>query len=130
MAATGIVIEAEATGFIHMKPDTIRMIKENEGGKGEVISLAEKAGAQAVRSAGEIIPHIRSSEHILADVKAWVYPNGVEIKSLLRSREPASIESEALMSVTSALVTLFELCRDKDTTMMISDIKLTRIIRA
>jgi molybdenum cofactor biosynthesis enzyme len=43
MNATGIPKEAEATGFIHLKPYVIHMIKENEAGKGEVIDLAEKA---------------------------------------------------------------------------------------
>lgn len=121
--------EAEATGFIHLKPEIIRMIKENEGGKGEVIELAEKAGIQAVKSARDLIPHIRSSEQTHVEVKAWIYPNGIEVKSLLSSPEPASLESESLMAVITALVTLFELCREIDSAIIISDIKLVRIMR-
>jgi cyclic pyranopterin phosphate synthase len=129
MDAARIPREAEATGFIHLKPEIIRMIKENEGGKGEVIELAEKAGIQAVKSARDLIPHIRSSEQTHVEVKAWIYPNGIEVKSLLSSPEPASLESESLMAVITALVTLFELCREIDSAIIISDIKLVRILR-
>ena len=129
MDAPRIPKEAEATGFIHLKPEIIRMIKENEGGKGEVIELAEKAGVQAVKSARDLIPNIRSSEQTHVEVKAWIYPNGIEVKSQLRSPEPASLESESLMAVITALVTLFELCREIDSAIIISDIKLVRIIR-
>ena len=129
MDAPGNPKEAEATGFIHLKPEIIRMIKENEGGKGELIELAEKAGIQAVKSARDLIPHIRSSEQTHVEVKAWIYPNGIEVKSLLSSPEPASLESESLMAVITALVTLFELCREIDSAIIISDIKLVRIMR-
>ena len=129
MNAPRIPKEAEATGFIHLKTDVVRMIKENEGGRAEVIGLAEKAGVQAVKSAQDLIPHIRSSEQTLVEVKVWIYPNGIEVRSLLSSPEPASLESEALLAVITALVTIFELCRDLDSAMMISDIKLVRVIR-
>jgi cyclic pyranopterin monophosphate synthase len=129
MNTTGIPKEAEATGFIHLKPEVIRMIKENEMGKGEVIGQAEKAGVQAVKTVSDLIPHIQSSELTSVDIKAWIYPNGIEVRSLVRSPVPASIESEALMSVITALVTLFELCHSIDSSMVISDIKLIRSIR-
>jgi|WetSurMetagenome_2_1015567.scaffolds.fasta_scaffold246324_3 cyclic pyranopterin monophosphate synthase len=120
--------EAEATGFIHLKPHVIEMIKENREEKGNITILAEKAGIQAVKSAGTLIPHIQSSESTVVQVRARIYPNGIEIKSQVTSPEPASIESEALMAVITALVTVFELSRTMDHSMVISDIKLLRSI--
>ena len=128
MNTTGIPKEAEATGFIHLKPYVIQMIKENEAGKGEIINLAENAGIQAVKTAGVLIPRIQSSEFTTVFVKARIYPNGIEVKSLIKSPEPASIESEALMAVFTALITVFEFCRTMDPSMVISDIKLLRCI--
>jgi cyclic pyranopterin phosphate synthase len=128
MNATVVPREAEATGFIHLKPSVVEMIKENQTGKGEVISLAENAGIQAVKSVTSLIPCIRSSESTHVEVKAWIYPNGIEVKSMITSQVPASIESEALMAVITALITLFELCRTMDPSMIISDIKLLRSI--
>jgi cyclic pyranopterin monophosphate synthase len=126
MITKGIPKEAEATGFIHLKPYVIKMIKENEVGKGEVIELAEHAGIQAVKTAGALIPRIQSSEFPTVIVKARIYPNGIEVQSLIKSTEPASIESEALMAVFTALITVFEFCRTMDSSMVISDIKLLR----
>jgi len=129
MNPTGEPKVAEATGFIHMKPEAVRMIKENESGLGEVIVLAERAGIQAVKEVSRLIPHIRSSESTHVAIKSWIYPNGIEVKSMVRSNEPASLESEALMAVITSLVTIFELCRSVDNSMVISDTKLTRVFR-
>jgi cyclic pyranopterin phosphate synthase len=118
--------EAEASGFIHLKPDTIRLIKENELEKGEVITIAEIAGMQAAKSASTLVPLVHQALLSRVDVKAYVYPNGIEVKSAIRSVSPSGLETVALTAVCMALLTLFEICKNVDGAPVISDVRLTR----
>jgi len=118
--------EAEASGFINLKPETVRMIKENELEKGEVITIAELAGIQAAKNTSNLIPLVHQISLTRIDVKAYVYPNGIEVKSSIKSVCQAGLETEALTAVCVALLTLFEICKSADSSPVISDIKLTR----
>jgi cyclic pyranopterin phosphate synthase len=118
--------EAGASGFIHLKPETIGLIKENELEKGEVITMAEIAGMQAAKNTSSLVPLVHHVSLTGVDVKAYVYPNGIEVKSIIKSVSHTGLETEALTAVTIALLTLFEICKNVDGTSVISDIKLTR----
>lgn len=74
--------ETEAIGFIHMKAETIRMIKENEQGLGEVPGLAQAAGIQAVHKASDLVPHIQKTADPEINLKTSMYPNGIEVSAV------------------------------------------------
>jgi cyclic pyranopterin phosphate synthase len=116
--------EAEASGFIHLKPETIKLIKENEMEKGEVITIAEISGIQAAKSTCHLVPLVHDVPLTRIDVKAYIYPNGIEVKSLVKSVCQSGIEIEALTAVSVALLTIYEICKNADSSMIISDIKL------
>lgn len=118
--------EAEASGFINLKPETVRMIKENELEKGEVITIAEIAGIQAAKNTSNLIPLVHYTALTRIDVKAYVYPNGIEVKSSIKAVCQSGLETEALTAVCVALLTLFEICKSVDSSPVISDIKLAR----
>jgi cyclic pyranopterin phosphate synthase len=116
--------EAWASGFVHLKPETILLIKENELQKGEVITLSEIAGMQAATGVSHIIPLVHAVPLTHVEVKAYVYPNGIEIKSHVKSVGQSGVELQALTAVSVALLTLYEICKNADSSMTISDIKL------
>ncbi len=120
--------EAEASGFIHLKSETIRMIKENELEKGEAIAMAEMAGMKAAKNTGDLVPLVHRVSLTGVEVKAYIYPNGIEVKSAIKSLNPSGGETEALTAVCIALLTLFEICKNVDGAPVISDIKLMRKI--
>jgi cyclic pyranopterin monophosphate synthase len=123
---TKIVKEAEASGFIHLKPETVRMIKDNELEEGEVLAMAEISGMQAAKNTSSLIPLVHHVSFTGVDVKAYLYPNGIEVKSIVKSASQTGLETEALTAVSVALLTLFEICKQVDNSPVISDIKLTR----
>jgi cyclic pyranopterin phosphate synthase len=118
--------EAEASGFLHLKPETVHLIRENELEKGEVITMAEIAGMQAAKRTAELIPLVHQTILTRIDVKAYVFPNGIEVKSLVKADSPSSLEAEALVAVGTALMTLYEMCKTADPSMTISDIRIQR----
>jgi cyclic pyranopterin phosphate synthase len=123
-----VIREAQASGFIHLKPETINLIRENELQKGEVITLAEISGIQAVKNTVHLIPLVHDVQLSHIDVKAYIYPNGIEVKSLVKSVCQRGVEVEALTAVSVALLTIYEVCKSSDASIVISDIKMnTRI---
>jgi cyclic pyranopterin phosphate synthase len=121
--------EAEAIGFLRLGPELVRKIKEKEEGMDEMIPFAENAGKQAVEKLPSIVPNIRLHPGTLIRVNAWVYPNGVEVRSQVSCTCVASLESEALMAVITALITLFEKYRDADPSAAIADLRLVKPAR-
>lgn len=120
------IMEAEASGFIHLRPDTIRIIKENEGNQDSLILRAETAGIRAAGNTGSFIPLVQPITLTGVEVRAYVYPNGVEIKCIVRSAGQTGLETEALTAVSVALLTLFENCKATDSSAAIADIRITR----
>ena len=116
--------EAKATGFIHLKPETIILIKENELEKAEILTVAEIAGIQAAKNTFNLIPLIHSTSLNQIDVKAYIYPNGIEINSYIKSVCQSGLETEAITAVTVALLTIFEFCKAVDSSMIVSEIKI------
>jgi cyclic pyranopterin monophosphate synthase len=116
--------EAQATGFIHLKAETVKLIKENELQKGEVLTVAEIAGVQAAKATWQLIPLVHDVSLTRVDVKAYIYPNGIGVKSHVKSVSPLGVETEALTAVSAALLTIYEICKNADSGLMISDIKL------
>jgi cyclic pyranopterin phosphate synthase len=91
-----------------------------------VITLSEIAGMQAAKRAAELIPlcHPRQLTHI--DVKALVFNNGIEIKSLVKTMGQTGGDMEALTAVSVGLLTVYDLCRNTDKGLIINDLKLLR----
>jgi cyclic pyranopterin monophosphate synthase len=120
------IMEAEASGFIHLRPDTVRLIKEDEGNQDSMIRRAETAGQRAAGNTGKIIPLIQPVTLTAVEVRAYVYPNGVEIKCIVRSAGQTGLETEALTAVSIALLTLFENCKATDSSAALAEIRITR----
>jgi cyclic pyranopterin phosphate synthase len=99
MITTGNPTEVEAIGFIHMKTDTVSKIKDNEQEKNIAIAKAEKSGMEAARNTSLLVPLLHDTELLSVDVRAFVFPNGIEVKSIIRSASQSGVEVEALTAV-------------------------------
>ncbi|RLD44594.1 MAG: cyclic pyranopterin monophosphate synthase MoaC [Bacteroidetes bacterium] len=115
---------AKAEGLIKLSDETIRLIRENQIKKGDVITLAEVAGIQAAKRTSDLIPLCHPLQLTKVDVKAIVLDDGVRIKSTVRCVGKTGVEMEALHGVTVALLTIYDMCKAVDKHMKICDIKL------
>ena len=115
---------ARAEGFISLSNETIRLIKENEMKKGDVLTIAEIAGIQGAKRTSELIPLCHPLQLTKVDVKATIEENGVRIKSLARCIGQTGVEMEALNGVSVGLLTIYDMCKAVDKNMIISEIKL------
>ncbi len=115
---------ARAEGTIYLNKETIRLIKENQMKKGDVLTVAEIAGIQGAKRTSDLIPLCHPLQLTKVDVVATIKENGVYIRSLARCIGQTGVEMEALNGVSIGLLTIYDMCKAVDKHMVISDIKL------
>jgi len=117
---------AKASGFITLSEEALRLIKENNNKKGDVLTIAEIAGIQAGKRTHELIPLCHPLQITKIDVKAKIKGPGIEVIAESRCVGQTGIEMEALTAVSVALLTVYDMCKAVDKSMKISDIKLNQ----
>jgi len=115
---------ARASGFIALQPETIRLIKENLVKKGDVVTVAEIAGIQAAKETSRLIPLCHNLMITKVEVKGHVNDDGIAMESIAKCTGKTGVEMEALTAVSVALLTIYDMCKAVDKTMVIKEIRL------
>jgi cyclic pyranopterin phosphate synthase len=115
---------AVARGFVRMKPRVMRAVRRLRNPKGNPLEVARIAGIAAAKRTAEWIPlcHPLPLTHI--DVTARLCQNGVELRSTVTTAAQTGVEMEALVAVTAAALTVYDMCKALDKGMEITDILL------
>jgi cyclic pyranopterin phosphate synthase len=120
--------EAVAQGTISMKAETFAMIMHKKMKKGDVFEVARLAGIMAAKRTFELIPLCHPLN--LTSVEVSFHPdakkNQVKIESRVKVEAKTGVEMEALIAVSVAALTMYDMCKAVDRGMVISDIKLFR----
>jgi len=116
--------EASAAGFIRLQPQTVKLIRENQMKKGDVLTIAEIAGIQAAKRTPELIPLCHTLMLIKVDVKAALNDSGVVVKSYAKCIGQTGVEMEALTAASVALLTIYDMCKAVDKQMVIERVEL------
>jgi len=124
---------AIAEGFISLQPQTLRAMTQGAVPKGEVLSVARIAGIQAAKRCGELIPlahplPIESVEIEFQLPKAETRKPKADLRITATARicGKTGVEMEALTAVAVAALTIYDMCKAIDKTMVISGIRLLR----
>ena len=117
---------ATAKGAVVMQPQTLEMIENGQAKKGDVLAVAQLAGIMAAKKTSDLIPLC----HPLALSKVTVTltpkaPDRVEIEATVKLSGQTGVEMEALTAVSTAALTVYDMCKAVDRGMQISDIRLT-----
>lgn len=115
---------AVASGSILLSGETIRLIRENEMKKGDVLTIAEIAGIQAAKETSRLIPLCHPLQITKVEVKTLLTDMGVEVTAMARCVGQTGIEMEVLTAVSVALLTIYDMCKAVDKSMVISNIHL------
>ena len=115
---------AKARGQIQMAEATARLIAENRMKKGDVLTVAEVVGITAAKRTFELIPLCHPLDITRVDVAASIEKNAVVVTSEVSCIGRTGIEMEALMAVSVALLTVYDMCKAVDKQMRINDILL------
>lgn len=115
---------AKASGFIALSAETIRLIRENQMKKGDVLTVAEIAGIQAAKQTPTLIPLCHNLLISVVKVRCTLTNEGVVAQSEVACTANTGVEMEALTGVSIALLTVYDMCKAVDKSMVISEIKL------
>ena len=119
---------AIARGFVKMSPAVLRALRAQKLPKGNPLEIARIAGIAAAKRTAEWIPlcHPLPLTHI--DVTARLCKNGVEIDSRVSATARTGVEMEALVAVSAAALTVYDMCKAVDKGMEIGEIVLVEKI--
>jgi cyclic pyranopterin phosphate synthase len=126
------VRQAVAEGYILLAPKTLRAIADGTVPKGEVLATARIAGIQAAKRCDELIPlcHSLPIESIAIDFDVpELEPDGDEpvrlyIRATAHVAAKTGVEMEALTAVSVAALTVYDMCKAIDKSMMIEGVRL------
>ena len=115
---------AVARAFVKMKPQVVKAVRRLKNPKGSPLEVARIAGIAAAKRTAEWIPlcHPLALTHI--DVTARLCQNGVELRSRVVATAQTGLEMEALVAVSAAALTVYDMCKALDKGMEITDICL------
>lgn len=119
---------AKAEGKISMLPETILAIQNDALPKGNVLTTAKISGIQSAKKTAEMIPMCHQLNLSFVDIEFEIEDNVILIKSIVKTKEATGVEMEALSAVSSAALTIYDMCKAVDKTMIIGEIKLVKKI--
>ena len=119
--------EARARARVRMQPETLQRILEGTVAKGNVFDTARLAGIMAAKKTWELIPLCHPLPLTAVDVFLEPDPDlpGVRLEAHTKTCERTGVEMEALVAVTHAALTLYDMCKALDRTMVLEDIRMT-----
>lgn len=115
---------AVAEGFVRMQTATVGVIERREVAKGDVFTVARVAGILAAKQTASLIPMCHPL--LLTDVvvELETCPEGVQIRASVSTIGRTGAEMEALTAVSVAALTVYDMCKAVDKTMVLGEIRL------
>jgi cyclic pyranopterin monophosphate synthase len=121
------VREARAEATVCLAAATLQRIADRDMPKGNVYEAARLAGIMAAKKTWELIPLCHPLR--LTGIEIEFVPDTtlsqIRIAALVRALDRTGVEMEALVAVTHAALTLYDMCKAVDRGMTISDVQLT-----
>lgn len=119
---------AVARGTIHMRAETLALILDDKIEKGDVFSVARVAGILAAKKTSELIPmcHPLNITSVKIDLTPAENPARVEIEASVRVSGKTGVEMEAMTAVSTAGLTIYDMCKAVDREMSIGEIRLVK----
>lgn len=119
---------AEAEGTVRMSEQAFVLLRENAVAKGDVLTLAQVAGIAGAKRVADLVPLCHPLPLDLIEVKAVPDPAlpGVRIRTRAQATARTGVEMEALAAVAAAALTVYDMLKAVDRTMVIGDVRLLR----
>lgn len=117
---------AIAKGEVRMLTETFKLIQEGAIKKGDVLTVAEIAGLVAAKRTSELIPlcHPLSLTQVKVELQLDQTLPGVKITATAKTVGKTGVEMEALMAVSIAALTIYDMAKAVEKTMCIQNIHL------
>ena len=120
--------EAVAQATVTMQKETLRRILDRQIEKGDVLGVAQTAGIMAAKKTAELIPmcHPLNVTSVEMEFVPKKKASQIEVRAQVKITGKTGVEMEALVAVSVACLTVYDMCKAIDRGITISDIKLLR----
>lgn len=116
--------EATATGRVLMSADAVAAIRDGAIKKGDVIAVARIAGIMAAKRTSDLVPLCHPLPITRVSLDLHVADDGVTASATVRTDGRTGVEMEALTAVSVALLTVYDMAKAIDKTMVLQDIRV------
>lgn len=114
--------EATASAFIELSSAVLAALPANP--KGNPLEVARFAGIQAAKQTSALIPMCHPLPLSFVDVTAEITPAGVQIHAIVATTGPTGVEMEALTAASVAALTIYDMTKALDKSIVIRSIQL------
>lgn len=117
---------AVARGEVHMRPETLALIRDGEIKKGDVLTVAKIAGISAAKRTSDLIPlcHPLPLTHVEVDLMIDESLPGIVITGTARTVARTGVEMEALTAVAVAALAVYDMAKAAEKTIHIENVRL------
>lgn len=116
--------EAIAEGTVVVKPDTMALIKSGGIKKGDVLAVAQVAGIMAAKKTSDIIPMCHPLMLSGVDITFELTDTDIHITATVKCKGSTGVEMEALSAVSTAALTVYDMCKAVQRDIEIQNIRL------
>jgi cyclic pyranopterin phosphate synthase len=116
---------ARAQAIVHMRPETLELIRNRKAVKGDVLEVARLAGIMAAKKTADLIPLC----HVLPLDAIWIdyqFPDerSIHVECTAKATARTGVEMEALVAASVCALTIYDMCKAVDRGMLIAEICL------
>ena len=117
---------AVAEGYVRMSKQVLEIIIEGRAKKGDVLSVARLAGIMGAKKTSELIPLCHPLPITKVALELTVDPTrpGVRVEATVKTSGQTGVEMEALTAVSTACLTIYDMVKAVEKSMIIEDIRL------
>src|SRR5205807_8624645 len=115
---------AIASGRVLMSAQTLQAIRDHQTPKGDPLETARLAGIIAAKRTAELVPLCHPLPLTHVEVRAELRDDAVYLESEVTTHAQTGVEMEALTAVSVAALTVYDMCKALDKSMVISDVRL------
>ena len=118
---------AQAHGWVELSSETLDVVEQGDVHKGDVLSIAKLAGICGSKKTSEIIPlcHPIAISYAEIELELDHTNSAVNCVASVSTTGKTGVEIEALYAVQVSLLTIYDMCKAYDKTMIMNDVKLT-----
>ncbi len=116
---------ARASGCVRMQPETLDLVRDRRLTKGDVLEVARLAGITAAKRTGDLIPLCHPLGLDAVELALTPEPpSTIRVEARVKSSGRTGVEMEAMVAVSIACLTIYDMCKAVDRGMVIGAIRL------
>lgn len=115
---------ALARAKVFMAPETTSKVASNAMAKGDVLGAARIAGIQAAKRTSDLIPLCHPLLVGSVNINFTIGDDHVEVESTVETVDRTGVEMEALTACAIAALTIYDMCKSSDRSMVIGELAL------